>query len=131
MPVFAIFSSYLENKLFVTFTTNVTDDLILLLLVSGFTLIVFSREKNEVENSDNLRFLAVGKALIWNTLFLILSILFVFGSGFIVVLVVNLFSLPLLYLLFFHRLRYLALKSKKGISSHELNYDEGHQKRDN
>lgn len=105
MPVFAIFSSFLETKMFVTFTTNFADELTLLLLVAGLLLIVFSREKIETQYLNNAREKAMTKAIITNNIFLLLSILFVYGSGFIGILVINLFSFLLFFLFFFYLLK--------------------------
>ncbi|MFA5973012.1 MAG: hypothetical protein WC780_11725 [Lentimicrobiaceae bacterium] len=102
LPVFAVFSSFLETKMFTTFRTNFADDLILLLLISGLALIVFSKEKIESENLNSFRARALVKALIVNNLFLFLSILFVFGTGFIAILVINLFSFSIFYLIFYY-----------------------------
>jgi hypothetical protein len=101
MPVFAVYSSFLETKMFTTFNTNYADDLILILLLSGFTLIVFTKERIESEKIALSRAKAVTFAFISNFIFLMFSILFIFGSGFIGVLVLNLFSLPIFYLIIF------------------------------
>jgi hypothetical protein len=105
MPVFAVFSSFLETKMFVTFTTNFADELTLLFLITGMGLIVFSKEKTETEDINTYRLKALANASISNTIFLIFSILFVYGSGFIAILVFNLFSLFLFYLCFFYFLK--------------------------
>jgi len=105
MPVFAIFSSFLETKMFVIFNTNFADELTLLLLVTGLVLIVFSREKNETRFLGNAREKAMAKAMITNNIFLLVSILFVYGSGFIGILVINLFSFLLFFLFFFYLLK--------------------------
>jgi hypothetical protein len=110
MPVFAVYSSFLQTKIFATFTTNFADELILLLLITGFGLIVFSKEKIESENLDSLRERALGKALISNNILMLFCILFVYGSGFIAVLILNLFSFSLFYLFFF----YLMKRKEKG-----------------
>ena len=105
MPVFAVYSSFLETKMFVTFRTQFADELILLLLITGLALIVFSREKTETEELIKLRADALVKSILINTLLLILSIVFIYGSGFIYVLVFNLFSIFIIYLVFFYLLR--------------------------
>jgi len=105
MPVFAIYSSFLETKMFVSFRTNFADELILLLLIIGLGLIVFSKEKIESENLEPLRTKAFATATISNNIFLLFSVLFIYGSGFIAILVLNLFSLSLFYLLFFYLLK--------------------------
>lgn len=110
IPVFAIFSSFVETKIFATFRTNFADELTMSLLIAGLGLIVFSKEKIETENIDLARIKALKKASIANTIFLLLSILFVYGSGFIGILVFNLFSFLLFYLLFFYILKHKELK---------------------
>jgi hypothetical protein len=105
MRVFAVFSSFMETKMFTTFNTNFADELIMLVLICGFGLLVFSKEKDESERLDLIRNKAWVKAVISNNLLLLLSVLFVYGSGFITILVVNLFSLPIFYLCFFYLLK--------------------------
>jgi len=105
LPVFAVYSSFLETKMFTTFRTNFADDLILLLILSGLGLIIFTKEHIESENLDSIRFKSITFALISNFIFLLFSVLFIFGSGFIGILVLNLFSLPIFYLVFFFFLK--------------------------
>jgi len=102
LPVFAVYSSFLETKLFTSFSTNFADELILLLLISGLSLIVFSKDKNESEGLDTFRFKALTKALMVNIIFLLFSILFVYGSGFLAILVTNMISFHIFYLIFFY-----------------------------
>jgi hypothetical protein len=101
IPVFAVFSSFVETKIFATFRTNFADELIMLLLIAGLGLIVFSKEKTETENLLVSRTKALAFASIANTIFLLFSILFVYGSGFIGILIFNLFSFLIFYLIFF------------------------------
>jgi hypothetical protein len=105
MPVFAVFSSFMETRMFVTFKTNVADDIILLLLVTGFGMSIGSRERVESEKMDLARGKAFTKAFLWNTLLLLFCILFVYGGGFLGVLIFNLFSFSILYLVFFNLLK--------------------------
>jgi hypothetical protein len=109
IPVFAVYSSFLATKYFTSFKTNFFDELTLLLLISGLALIVFTKERNETEGLDLFRLRAIFRALIANTVFLLLSVMFVYGSGFFAILVVNIFSLFIFYLLFF----YLGKREKK------------------
>jgi hypothetical protein len=102
IPVFAVYSSFLETNFFTSFKTNFSDELTLLLFISGLALIVFSQEKKETEYLDSLRLNAFFRALIANTFFLLLSVLFVYGSGFIAILIVNIFSFFIFYLFFFY-----------------------------
>jgi len=114
LPVFAVFSSFLETKMLVSFRTNITDELVMILLIAGTSLLVFSQEKNEGEHLPALRFRAMAKALISNTILLLFSVVFVYGSGFLGILVINLISLQLFYLMYFY-----LLKRKKQISENK------------
>jgi len=102
LPILAIYSSYLETKFFTTFTTNFADELILLLYLSGFFFVVFSKSKHESANVSVLRNTALFKAVFYNTLFLAFSILFIYGNGFVFVLIINLISTFIFYLCFFN-----------------------------
>jgi len=102
IPVFAVFSSFVETKMFVTFNTNFADELIMLLFICGFGLLVFSKEKVESENLDSIRSKSLVMATISNIILLLCSVLFVYGSGFISILVLNLITLPVFYLCFFY-----------------------------
>jgi hypothetical protein len=103
IPVFAVYSSFLEAKMFVTFQTNFADEIIMILLLCGLGLIIFSKEKTEYEGYDLIRLKALAKAVLVNICFLLFAVLFIYGSGFIAILVINIFSLFLLYLLFFYK----------------------------
>jgi hypothetical protein len=102
IPVFAVYSSYLETKYFTTIRTNFAEELTLLLLIAGLSLMIFSKEKEEFAGLDAIRFKSLAKAVLVNNLFLFFSSLFVFGTGYITILVLNVISLLLLYLLFFY-----------------------------
>ena len=102
VPVFAVYSSFLETKLFSVFRTNFSEELTLLLLISGLSLVMFSKEKNESESLDLIRSRALFKALAVNNILLFLSVLLIYGSGFIAILVINIFSFFIFYLFFFY-----------------------------
>lgn len=102
IPVFAVFSSFVETKMFATFNTNFADELIMLLFICGFGLVVFSKEKDESESLDSIRDKALVMAFISNNLLLLCSVLFVYGSGFIAILVLNQITLSVFYLCFFY-----------------------------
>lgn len=102
IPVFAVYSVFLETKMFVSFQTNFADELIMLLLISGLALLIFSKEKTEDEGLDQLRLNAFAKALIANIAILLFSVLFIYGSGFIAMMVINLLSFFVFHLIFFY-----------------------------
>jgi len=102
IPVFAVYSVFLETKTLEVFRTNFADELIMLLLITGLGLIIFSKEKKEVEGIDQFRLNAFAKALMANIVLLLFSVLFIFGSAFMAILVVNILSFFVFYLFFFY-----------------------------
>ena len=114
IPVFAVYSVFLETKIFETFRTNFADELTLLFLICGLGMIVFSRQKTEFAGLDLIRFKALSLAVITNTVFLLLSVIFVYGSGFMGILVINVISLFVFYLTFF-----FFIKRKKSVEKSE------------
>ena len=114
MNVFAIFTWFAEARFFVIFKTNIADELIMLSLLSGFLLISFSRERAELNCYRSLRCKAFFRALAVKSLLLFISVLFVFGTGFILVLVLNLFSIFIFYEGFFYyfKQKYLQQQSR-------------------
>jgi hypothetical protein len=113
IPVFALVSSYMETRFFTSFSTNFADELIFLTLITGFSLLVFSKEKNESRSIDCMR----SKALVYSArvyvIFLIFSVLFFYGSSFIGMLILNLFSPFIFYLSIFY---FLKIGEKKTFS---------------
>ncbi len=101
MPVFAIASAYIEMKYFTIFSTNIAEEIILLSLLSGFFFLVFSRDKEGRIPDQDLRSKAFSNAVFYNTLFLGLSVIFLYGQAFLAVLALNTISLFILYLLFY------------------------------
>jgi len=104
--VFAVISIYLDNRFFTITKTNIIDEITLMLFVVGFALIVFSKEKKEAEYLNAFREKALVKAVLVNTFLMLFSIFFIYGGGFLGVLVFNVFSVFIFYLIFF----YLSLR---------------------
>jgi hypothetical protein len=111
LPVFAIHSSYMETKVFAMIRTNIADEIIILSLLAGFFFVAFSREKTENESVSQLRAEAFSKSVVANIILLAFSTLFVYGNGFLMILLINIYSPFIFYLIFF-----LILKRKKSNS---------------
>ena len=106
VPVFAVYSSFLETKTLAMVRTNIADELIMLSFLCGFLLLAFSKEKHERETLDHLRTRALVKAVLANTAFLLFAILFIYGNGFLTILLANLVTLFLFYLVFFQHAKW-------------------------
>ncbi|MDD5508788.1 MAG: hypothetical protein PHD25_10780 [Bacteroidales bacterium] len=102
VPVFAIHSSYLATKYFTVIKTNIIEEIIFLCYFAGFLLTAFSREKIENVAYNDLRSASWKSAILINTALLVLTTLFVFGRGFLTVLIINMFSVFILYLILFN-----------------------------
>ncbi|HOW24750.1 MAG TPA: hypothetical protein PK711_03700 [Bacteroidales bacterium] len=102
VPVFAIHSSYLVTKYFTVIKTNIFEEIIFLSYFAGFLLTAFSRERVEHEAYSTMRAIAWQKAILINALLLVLCTLFVFGRGFLAVLIFNMFSVFILYHIIFY-----------------------------
>jgi hypothetical protein len=105
VPVFAVFSSYMKTSFLTTFKTNFADETIMLLLLAGFFMWAFSKEKHETEGLRIIRAKALKRAILTDTGILLFSILFIYGSGFIGMLLLNMILPFVLYLSYFNFLK--------------------------
>ncbi len=77
IKTFAIVSTYMESRYFQFISTNLMDELALILLCTGIYLLVFTKEKNEISAFQTLRLKAFMWALKSSLIcFLILYLLF-------------------------------------------------------
>jgi len=113
VPVFAVISSNIETNIFTIFETNFFEKLIMLIFVAGFSLVVFSREKEEARYLRIVRIMALKRTIAAYILWMILSIIFVYGNAFIAVLVINIISPFIIYLIIFNTIKYRELKKNR------------------
>jgi len=112
LPVFAVFSSFFVTKICTVFRTNVADEFIILSLLIGFFLLIFSKEKIENDTVKQIRLKAFGRAMVANMALLIFSTLFIYGNAYMIVLLINLFSFSIFYLIFFNILKWKNLDNE-------------------
>jgi len=91
-------------------SNNITDEIVSVVMIVGGILVAFSKTKDEDEYISKIRM----ESLIWatyvNYFILILAILFVFDMSFFTVLIFNMFTLLVFFIVRFH---YLLYKSRK------------------
>ena len=91
-------------------SNNIADEIASILIILGGILISFSKTKDEDEYISKIRM----ESLIWatyvNYMVLVLAIIFVFDLSFLNVLIYNMFTMLLFFMLRFH---YVLYKSKK------------------
>uniref|UniRef100_A0A832DJ75 Uncharacterized protein n=1 Tax=Ignavibacterium album TaxID=591197 RepID=A0A832DJ75_9BACT len=110
VPVFAVYSSFLETKTFQIITNNISEEIAALLLLIGLLAINFSKEAIENEKVNSIRLLSFASSVLLNTIILILCVLFIYGFAFVNVLMFNMFSQLLINQLIF---RILFIRNKK------------------
>lgn len=117
LKMFAFYSSYLENKYLEFIGNNLAEEFTGLFLISGLFLMAFSREKNENERTNELRFKAFFLAYYLNFLFLLIALFFTFGFAFVYMLIVNMGVGLLFYLASFR----ILLFRDRAKSSNRIN----------
>lgn len=90
--------------------TNVTDEIIGTLLIISLCLIVFSKEKEEDEFIARIRLESLLWATYINYAILILAILFVYGGSALWVVIFNIYTILLFFII---RFNWIIVKSRK------------------
>lgn len=111
--VFAIHSSYLDSKSFQLIDNHFSEEIGGVLLLISLVFICLSKEKNDSEKFNELRLKSFITAIYINSVFLIVGFLFVFGFGFVKILIVNIYLPFILYFLFFQHLKYKINSDEK------------------
>ena len=101
LTVFAIASTFLKNEYFTLIHTNVADEMAMIALLIGLSLMALSKERSERDHDDQLRIKALVHALRLQIILVSLSILLVYGTAFIMLLVFNMYACLLFYYLLF------------------------------
>lgn len=94
------------TKTFTLITTNIYDELITITAIVGGLLAAFSKEKDEDEFIVQIRL----ESLLWATYInyglLLFSVIFIYGSGFYEVLLLNMLTLLIIFLIRFNFILY-------------------------
>jgi len=101
IKVFAIYSNYFETNYFKVIQNHVSEEVTALFLLIGLLLIAFTKEKIEDEAISALRLKSLILTFYINTILIVLSFLFVYGFGFINIIVINIFSPLIIYIILF------------------------------
>lgn len=108
---FAIAGSELlgETAYFTVISANLTYTIIGAIFIIGGLLVVFSKEKIEDEFIMKLRLVSFQWAFLLNYVFLLFLFIFIYGLEFFTVMVYNMFTVQVLFILRFH---YLLFKNR-------------------
>jgi hypothetical protein len=106
--VFAIYYGQLfePSKTFTLIENNIADEILAILVIIGGLMAAFSEEKDEDEYIAKIRL----ESLLWATYinygFLLFSVLFIYGLGFLQILIFNMFLLLFIFLMRFNFVLY-------------------------
>jgi Na(+)-translocating NADH-quinone reductase subunit B len=90
---------------------NVLDEIAAIMTIVGGVFIMFSKEKNEDEFIASLRLNALSWAVLTNCAILLFAIVFVYDFPFFWVLVGNMFTIPIIFILRFYWLLHCVSKN--------------------
>lgn len=110
LKVFSIYSSFIEEKYFSFTTNNIFEEICGLLILSGLFFIAFSKEKSECDAIQEIRFRSIYNAVFLNLILLVFSFIFIYGLGFVYVLIFNIYLGLILFILIF---QYYLFKYRK------------------
>lgn len=111
LKIFAVYSSYLQTKMFEFIRNNMAEEFTGILLITGLFFIAFSKEKQESAVIQNIRLKAFFLAFYINLVFLLASFLLTFGIAFIYMAIFNMGFGLMAYIIAF-RILILLNKSK-------------------
>lgn len=111
--VFAFFGDEVSGKLqsFMFIHTNITNTVIGILFIIGSILVGFSKEKREDEFISNLRLSSLLWAVLVNYALLLFFFAFVYGESLFYVMLYNMFTVMIIFLVRFNYILYRNTKS--------------------
>jgi uncharacterized membrane protein len=111
---FAVYSKYFETKSLTFLENNFGEEIPILFILIGLLFISLAKENIENEITTSKRIFAFVFSFYINSLFIIGAVLFTFGIGFVEMLIFNIFSYWIIYLIVFH---FSTYKTKRVIDS--------------
>ena len=101
LKVFAIYSKFLEIKYLEIIPNHFSEEIAGILIFVGLVFTVSAKEKIENKSIDSIRLQSLIISIYLNSIFIVFSLLFIFGIGFIGVLIINMYSFLIIYLIIF------------------------------
>jgi hypothetical protein len=113
VKVFALYSSMiLEDDIIMgIYKNNIADEILLILCILGGIIVAFSKEKQEDEFIAKIRLESLVWAIYINYAVLVFCTLFFYGFGFLYVMIFNMLTILLFFIIRFYLILYLSKKS--------------------
>jgi hypothetical protein len=109
IKVFAVFSYYFDKKYLSVISNDAGEEISIILILIGLLLLSLSKLRNESDESLSLRIQALFITVYINTFIILLSVIFIYGVGFIAFTIANCFSFLFINYIVF---RILLIKQK-------------------
>ncbi|OFX83321.1 MAG: hypothetical protein A2W99_12075 [Bacteroidetes bacterium GWF2_33_16] len=114
--VFAIYSEMFalggsNTKILSIDVNNITDEIVSILFLIGAIFVAFSKEKQEDEFIAKVRLESLVWATYINYAILIFCIMFFFSTGFLTVMILNMFTILIFFIIRFYYILYSTNKS--------------------
>ena len=110
VKVFAIYCRYFDTKYFSVIGNNISEEICGVFLLAGLFFITFAKEKKENDGIMYIRLRSFFLAIYANSILLLLSFFFVYGFGFLAIMVINLFSMFILFNLIYYWLKFRMIR---------------------
>lgn len=101
IKVFAVYSKYFETNYFKVIPNHFSEETTALLILIGLFLFAFTKEKVEDDRVSVLRLKSLLLTFYINTFLVIFSFVFIYGIVFINIIVINIFSPLIIYIILF------------------------------
>lgn len=101
------------TRFFTFIKTDITNTITGVLFITGAVLVGFSREKKEDEYIANLRLSSLLWAVWVSYALLLLAFLFVYGTAFLTVMIYNMFTVLIIFIV---RFNYILYKNSKSVA---------------
>jgi len=99
--VLAIYSHYLDSRFMQVIKNQLIEEVAGIFFMLGIFLIAFTKEKDENEKTNEIRLRAFFIAAYLNVVFVLMSLLFTFGMGFMYMVMVNMAFWLIAYIISF------------------------------
>ena len=111
--VFAVVNSDILSAptFFAVIKNGIIDELLLVMIIVGGIMVGFSRHRNEDEFISEIRYESLVWAFYVNFALMLLSTIFVYGTFYFDVLIANVFTMLLFFIIRFHLMLYKLKKS--------------------
>lgn len=102
--VFAVFNTefFGKSQYFTSIQANITNTMVGALFIVGAIFVGFSKEKIEDEFIENIRLSSLLWAVWVNYILLLFSFIFIYGTAFMSVMIYNMFTVMLIFILRFN-----------------------------